>query len=281
MDSTKRLPIFPLELVDIVIDQLRNHGPSLKACALVSHDWLPRSLFHLFDTISCYQISPPGRTVDDWTRWSQESPKSALNVKTLVIRSHSTRRVLAPISALSIATLVSHLPNVQHLALSWLIVTGTPSHLPYGALPSLKSVTIDTCRPSEESFSPLFALISACPTVGTLKFKRVIPMKEPHIDQLPPFTSIPRIHRLHILSLAAQEYGYTHILPFLMGPPKLQLRSLHIAVASIPHKRSSLDAILSRCSETLHIVIIDVMASYWCLDAISRHSECKPSPAGA
>ncbi|KAJ7050027.1 hypothetical protein C8F01DRAFT_966608, partial [Mycena amicta] len=41
---------FSNELIDLVIDQLRDDKPSLSSCSLVSRQWVPRSRFYHFSS---------------------------------------------------------------------------------------------------------------------------------------------------------------------------------------------------------------------------------------
>ncbi|KAJ7057734.1 hypothetical protein C8F01DRAFT_1028006, partial [Mycena amicta] len=41
---------FSNELIDLVIDQLRDDEPSLRTCSLVSRQWIPRSRLHNFSS---------------------------------------------------------------------------------------------------------------------------------------------------------------------------------------------------------------------------------------
>ena len=50
-------PALPIELVEKIIDNLRNDLPALSNCALVCHAWLPRARFHRFSDI-ILTISP-------------------------------------------------------------------------------------------------------------------------------------------------------------------------------------------------------------------------------
>ncbi|KAF5370285.1 hypothetical protein D9758_006914 [Tetrapyrgos nigripes] len=45
----------PIELINLIIDQLHDSRPDLKTCALVHRDWLPQSRYHLFHDIELYQ----------------------------------------------------------------------------------------------------------------------------------------------------------------------------------------------------------------------------------
>ncbi|KAF9553963.1 hypothetical protein CPC08DRAFT_713296 [Agrocybe pediades] len=51
MDHNARVPRLPLEITDLVIDDLRNNDRALGACSLVCRDWLPRSRHHLFKIV--------------------------------------------------------------------------------------------------------------------------------------------------------------------------------------------------------------------------------------
>lgn len=48
----------PLELIEKVIDDLHSDTHALALCSLVSRDWLPRSRFHLFQTVSFHFGNP-------------------------------------------------------------------------------------------------------------------------------------------------------------------------------------------------------------------------------
>ncbi|KAJ7054625.1 hypothetical protein C8F01DRAFT_1162241 [Mycena amicta] len=44
------MPTFSKELIDLVIDQLRDDEPSLSSCSLVSRQWTPRCRLHNFSS---------------------------------------------------------------------------------------------------------------------------------------------------------------------------------------------------------------------------------------
>ncbi|KAK0482207.1 hypothetical protein IW261DRAFT_1677838 [Armillaria novae-zelandiae] len=52
----------PQELVDIVVSNLHEDLPSLKACALVSHSFLPSSQKGIFACIEVFTVPPPSRS---------------------------------------------------------------------------------------------------------------------------------------------------------------------------------------------------------------------------
>jgi len=54
----------PPELIDAVIDQLREDVNALKACALTSSSWLPTSRYHLFNDV----FFEDGTSILRWTR---------------------------------------------------------------------------------------------------------------------------------------------------------------------------------------------------------------------
>ncbi|KAF4613921.1 hypothetical protein D9613_007457 [Agrocybe pediades] len=51
MDHNARVPRLPLEITDLLIDELLNNVRALGACSLVCRDWLPRSRHHLFKVV--------------------------------------------------------------------------------------------------------------------------------------------------------------------------------------------------------------------------------------
>ncbi|KAG7444531.1 uncharacterized protein BT62DRAFT_900154, partial [Guyanagaster necrorhizus] len=50
--STRIFADFPQEIVDDIIDTLRDDTASLTACSLVCHRFLPRAQVHLFSTVA-------------------------------------------------------------------------------------------------------------------------------------------------------------------------------------------------------------------------------------
>ena len=53
----------PPELLDIIVDHLRDEPAALKACCIVSKSWISRSRIHLFAHI---RLDPPMRSVELW-----------------------------------------------------------------------------------------------------------------------------------------------------------------------------------------------------------------------
>ncbi|KAH9926624.1 uncharacterized protein BXZ73DRAFT_49237, partial [Epithele typhae] len=65
----------PGEVMDFVIDHLHADFPTLQACTLVCHAWLPAARFHLFNTLICEAAH--GRTSTEFVNWASACPAVA------------------------------------------------------------------------------------------------------------------------------------------------------------------------------------------------------------
>lgn len=53
-------PSLPIELTDLIVDDLQSNHQALLSCSLVSRDWLPRSRHHLFRQLRCHPQTSDG-----------------------------------------------------------------------------------------------------------------------------------------------------------------------------------------------------------------------------
>ena len=64
----------PPELLDIIVDHLRNQPATLKVCCIVSISWVSRTRMYLF---ACIRFRPPKRSVELWKQ-SFPNPSNSL-----------------------------------------------------------------------------------------------------------------------------------------------------------------------------------------------------------
>jgi len=88
-------PSLPPELVDFVIDQLRDNKPTLSTCTLVSKTWLPRVHHHLFVQISVHDGSS-GYNFSGLRDFLPNSPHLCLNITRLRVEGAPRPVVLRP-----------------------------------------------------------------------------------------------------------------------------------------------------------------------------------------
>ena len=268
----------------MIIDRFRNDVPSLRACALVCHDWLDRCRCHLFNTISCScpQIGYLGRTVESCTDWSRSSPGAAFHVKTLIVRSD---RIFANTSVVDLLALIACLPNVQHLNLSWLSFTDILQPSNARPLSPLKSITVYNCDPNFGSLKNLVKLLSACPTIDVLRVTRTVDPGKVRFRSWASVNSTPQIRETYLPSYPSSALNWVHRYTLSRGPRSMisselqlrfthlrsiHLRSMTIAVAEPPRPGSCLDQILTGCSGSLCALHIDVVETKW---YVNKHIE--------
>ena len=179
-------PALPIELVEEIIDNLRNDLPALSNCALVCRAWLPRAHFHRFADIS-------------------------LSISSLV-RGGSRRDKLHEIVGhnasllLHIHSLHLHAVNILGSSVSWHRVRKTPPLCP--GLVTLRSLSLsqfEVCTLTE-----LLPTICALPVLEDLVLDRirVHPCRSPsHIEHVGPARQVRACRSLKALRFIGEAIG--------------------------------------------------------------------------
>jgi hypothetical protein len=79
-------PMLPLEVVNLIIDDLAKHNDklsSIKACALVCHSFLPLCRKHIFASVTLNERQPSSPTSDDLNYLLSNSPHLAVYILNL------------------------------------------------------------------------------------------------------------------------------------------------------------------------------------------------------
>lgn len=74
-----KLPSFPLEIIDQIVDHLHDDPPSLRACALTSRMLRPASQYHLFSSLKISSL----QRLQDCVLLLQQNPKLTIYVREL------------------------------------------------------------------------------------------------------------------------------------------------------------------------------------------------------
>ena len=179
-------PALPIELVEKIIDNLRNDLPALSNCALVCHAWLPRARFHRFSDI-ILTISP---LVPAGSRRDKLHELVGHNAA-LLLHIHSLR-----LNGL----------NILGSSVPWHTVRKTPSLCP--GLVTLRSFSLsqfDVC-----SLTELLPTICALPVLEDLVLDRirVHPCRSPsHLEHAGPARQVRAYRSLKALRFTGEAIG--------------------------------------------------------------------------
>lgn len=155
-------PILPPEVIDLIIDNLHDHRPTLRVCSLVSRNWLGGSRHHLFNGHGMYLT---GRNLDAF----RELLKSPHNTLSFHLRNlHATEFQYDHLTKLW-----PLLPRFSHL--QSLHVHGNPIFdkdvLDAHIFPFIRSLSFS--RAVFPSYHGLTTFLSRFPSLKTLKLDRV------------------------------------------------------------------------------------------------------------
>jgi hypothetical protein len=130
-------PSFPPEILDIVVNQLRDEPTALKACCVVSKSWIHRTRKHLFASV---ELRAPNSHIEQWKKKFPDPSNSP---------AHHTRSL--SIYGLSVITAedadtsdrIRTFHNLVHLHLECLVVDQQVSLTPFHGLSStLRSLSL-------------------------------------------------------------------------------------------------------------------------------------------
>ncbi|KAI0694082.1 hypothetical protein C8T65DRAFT_58281 [Cerioporus squamosus] len=150
-------PVLPTELFERIIDNLCGDARSLSSCALVCRDWLPRSHFHRFASISLpisYPLLSSRRT--KLRALIEENPNIVLYVRSLSLNgmsilgssmSWSTAQALPPMCPRLVTLRSLSLSRFEFCSLTELLPT-------ICALPALEELSLDRVRVHARTSAP-------------------------------------------------------------------------------------------------------------------------------
>ena len=241
-------PSIPPEILDYIIDLLRDEPETLKRCCLVAKLWIPRTRKHLFADI---QFS----SIDDLRLWKKTFPDSANSP------AYHTRTLFASCAQADVAATVDE--NGWTRAFSGVTSLSLESHLGQATLvpfhrfsPTLKSLHAHYfIFPSPQ----LFAFILSSPLLEDLTLAGLdIGRQDDHDDPREPQTAAPSTSppltgtlRLHIAGRIEDT-----VCRLLSLPNGLHFRKLVFSQARSRDVRWIME-LLIRCSDSLEC--LDIM----------------------
>lgn len=263
-------PLLPPEIVDIALDHLHDHRPSLQSCSLVCRDWLNTARYHLFRefVVACTSESAMGGNLEDYNvsvfldRCSAVLPYiQTLHVKpsTSPILSHISVDVL-DIRAL-IEILIS-LPSLREVYLQSLALHRAPfeSGLPPNARPlKLRRLTFRDVNVGPHAWIVFMGMILSIETLCLLgRIRMVQQIAELHSSDGYPF---PTLRHLLIQDF---DTGYrdsiAHHLPYRQIASSHALSTLRIQLSITPSGASTntgLASMMAEIGESLKTLEVD------------------------
>ena len=231
----------PPEILDLIIDCLRDEQTALEACCLVSKSWVPRIRKHLFIDIT---LAGAYFTIQRWTKAFPDPSSSP---------GHHTRYLwISDLAAVTSPWIRSfcHLQELRVSTLPWDDTSGAPFLKLHGLSPTLKSLRLIT---STTPPSKILDLICSFPLLEDL----ILYYQEPESDGdewVAPPTSPKFTGTLHltedIRSVARR---------LLALPGGLHFANITIR-CPVRHAGSAI-GLVSRSSDTLESLIINYLFS--------------------
>jgi hypothetical protein len=165
-EATNPLPALPQELFDLIVSHLSHHRPSLQACALTAHAFLPAARHQLFST---YALTGP------------------TSASRLVTHFASSPELLACIRTLRIRALAST-PYAPEPDPVWL------EDLPLPPLPALRTLRLENARAELLRGPRLCGWAQACQEITRLELVSCVFRDIPHLAGL--LGSFPHLSEL-------------------------------------------------------------------------------------
>ena len=245
-------PHLPPEILDYVIDLLRNELEALKQCSLVSRSWVPRTRIHLFADVKF-------RFVRDLELWKETFPdvtnSPARQAHTLFVG--CPRHVVA--ADAEEGGWIRAFSSVKRLDVnndSWYLRASDVSFAPfYGFSPALKSLC--TC-PILLPFPQVFDLISSFPLLEDLALMGRDESWFNDDDPHGPQTVVPSTSPVFTGSFSFHILGGAgnHARQLLDLPNGLHFRNLALSWGRV-EDLWWITEMVARCSHTLESLDID------------------------
>jgi len=230
----------PPELLDLIIDHLRDQPTALRVCCLVSKSWVPWSRMHLFARVEFTRTS-----IESWVKAFPDPQSSpARYTRTLAIRGPWLFTVECPAVGRQIRAFPFH--NVVHLTIGCKYGSGRVSLVPFhGLSPTIRSLRLELnqVQPAE-----VFGLVCSFPLLedlGLFGFNYL-----GRVDGWPLPSTSPSL--TGSLQLNAADGGISNIICRLWDLPngpkftKIQLSSIDDETDV-----TSASYLVSSCSDTL------------------------------
>ncbi len=204
--------LLPRELIDIVVTFLDGDRPSLRVCSLVAKSWSVVSRAQAFRSTSAESTE----TISSLSSLVNASPSIGPLIRKLILGRSPANCAYNPFSTSSLetlASLISHLPNLRTLRLMFLEFSGGPTNLthPLGAY-SVPLDVLELIYLKSRDMQQLFDIIRLFTPSQTLKVENAFVV---------PYAGSPED------SLAqAESWEADELVPWVSPP--YHTRSLHI-----------------------------------------------------
>jgi len=229
----------PLEILDLIIDQLHDESTTLKACCLVSKSWVPRTRKHLFARVVFDTVEHP------FTSWLKMFPDSS-NSPARHTRSLSIHRLPAVTTTdAGVARCIRTFHNVVHLRFKHLISAD------YEALTLFNGFT-HTVRSLRltSTFFEVFDLICSFPLLEDLALVSLRSEGDTNRWIAPPKS--PKLTgSLELSTTNGIRFAVRRLLDFPDG-----LRFTKITMSCFDSDFGPATDLVSRCSGTLESLIV-------------------------
>ena len=235
----------PPEILDLIVDHLRDKPSALKKCCVLSKSWVPRTRRHLFARIRFHYAR---RSIESW-KLAFPDPSSSLaqHARTLSFREQNPSALADP----GVGCWIRALHRVEYLRVNTLGRSHGVSFVQFhGFSPTLKSLTLThTSIPLQE----IFNLICSFPLLEDLGLITVSPKRDADGWSIP--STSPKL-----TGYLKVNGGLRSVVRRLCDLPS----GLHFSKIRVSHDNeepTSATDLVSRCSDTLKSLIISHYAS--------------------
>jgi len=219
-------PPFPSEIVDEVIDHLKDDPKALAACSLVSRAWVPRSYYHRFEKLavspaSSRRIVAFGKNntlpyirmmmiIGDWnSKFKAEMPQALA-----ILRAHSA----PPTLILESANLTTNASR------------SITSSLPISAVQTLRLSKCDVHKSTM-----VLDILSALPRLNRLILHHVKMGQAGGLNTSSQYT-LREPYQLSTIEVASSTLA-PYLEPLELVAPRLKLHSLNLGILHVPETR--------------------------------------------
>ena len=153
----------PHELIDQIIDHLRNDPKSLNACALTARNWVPSARYHRFHSIRFHSA----KKIDSFHQLSQDAPGLLPYYQEAVICDDSGYIPASILEAAANACLT--LPNLERIKFNNRIYASTPRVVSILSPIAAKITTLNLSGTLFASPNDFWPLICSFPNLNTVQ----------------------------------------------------------------------------------------------------------------
>ena len=161
--STTMSSYVPPELIDQIIDYLRNDSKSLNACALTARNWVPSARYHRFRSIRFHSA----KKIDSFNQLSQDAPSLLPYYQEAIICDNSGYVPASILEAAASACLT--LPNLERIKFNNRIYASTPRVITILSPIAVKITTLNLSGTLFASSNDFWPLICSFPNLSTVQ----------------------------------------------------------------------------------------------------------------